>query len=178
MPGPLAGLMVVDCSHGTAGPRATGILADYGAEVIWVEPPDGDPCRAHVPAAVSVFNRGKRSVTLDLTDDADRARLFELIAGADVFVESWRPGAGDKLGVGWASLHSCNGRLVYCSISGFGPDGPHRDVAGYEAIVHAVVGSMGDQVGHRDGPILQGLPFASIGAAYLAVIGVLGALLR
>ena len=92
MPGPLEGLTIVDCSGGTAGPRATGILADYGADVIWVEPPNGDPGRRERPAANSVFNRGKRSVALDVADNRDRECLLRLLGGADVFVESWRPG--------------------------------------------------------------------------------------
>ena len=178
MSGPLEGLRIVDCSRGMAGPRASGILVDYGADVIWVEPPGGDPCRAHMPAATSVFNRGKRSVILDLHAADDRAALLGLVDDCDVFIEGWQPGVADALDVGWEVLRVRNPRLVYCSISGFGADGPHRDTPGYEALVHAVVGTMADQVGHRGGPIFQGLPFASIGAAYLALIGILGALLR
>jgi crotonobetainyl-CoA:carnitine CoA-transferase CaiB-like acyl-CoA transferase len=178
MPGPLEGLTIVDCSRGAAGPRATGILADYGADVVWIEPPGGDPWRRERPAATSVFNRGKRSAVLDVAEDPDLQRLFSLIDGADVFVESWRPGVAGGFGLGWDDLHERNPRLVYCSISGFGTSGPHRDLPDYEALVHALVGTMAEQAGHREGPIFQGLPFASIGAAYLALIGVLGALLR
>jgi crotonobetainyl-CoA:carnitine CoA-transferase CaiB-like acyl-CoA transferase len=169
MPGPLDGLNVVDCSLGMAGPRATGLLADYGADVVWVEPPGGDPCRQHQPAAVSVFNRGKRSIVLDPTDQDARATLLRLIAGADVFFESWPPGTAERLGMGWDALHARHPRLVHCSISG---------LPAHEGLVHALVGTMAEQVGHREPPIYQGLPFASIGAAYLALIGVLGALLR
>jgi crotonobetainyl-CoA:carnitine CoA-transferase CaiB-like acyl-CoA transferase len=178
MPGPLEGLTIVDCSGGTAGPRATGILADYGAEVVWVEPPGGDPWRRARPAASSVFNRGKRSVALDVAEDGDRQLLLRLVGGADVFVESWRPGVAEGLGLGWDHLRARNPRLVYCSITGFGTGGPHRELPDHEALVHALVGTMAEQAGHREGPIFQGLPFASIGAAYLALIGVLGALLR
>src|SRR3954464_5294977 len=87
MTGPLEGVRVVDCTRGTTGPRATGILADYGADVIWVEPPGGDPYRDDLAVRYSVYNRGKRSVVLDLQDDADHARMIELIRSADVFVE-------------------------------------------------------------------------------------------
>ena len=135
MPGPLEGLRVVDCSWGAAGPRATGMLADDGADVIWVEPPAGDPWRRALPAAASVFNRGKRSRVLDLTRPDGRDAVCELVAAADVFVESWRPGIADRLGVGYAVLHERNPALVYCSISGFGVDGPRRDVPGHEALV-------------------------------------------
>ncbi len=178
MAGPIAGLRVVDCSHGMAGPRATGLLADYGADVVWVEPPGGDPCRPHVPAAVSVFNRGKRGIELDLTDTPQRDRLLELIDRADVFVESWQPGVAEALGLGFDAIHARNPRLVYVSISGFGEDGPDRDLPGYEAIVQALLGGMADQLGHRGAPIFVGWPFASTGAASLAVIGTLSALYR
>jgi len=178
MPGPLNGIRVVDCSRGTAGPRATGILADYGADVIWVEPPGGDPCREEEVVAYSVYNRGKRSLVLDLTDTADRDLLFALLGRADVFVESWRPGAAGRLGLGYDALHARFPALVYCSISAFGADGPYRDVPGYEAIVYALLGTMAAQAGHREGPIFEGHPFASIGASYLAVIGTLAALYR
>jgi len=178
VPGPLAGVRVIDCSTGTAGPRATGILADYGADVIWVEPPGGDRFRAELAAQYSVFNRGKRSIIIDLREPSGRARLFDLLATADVLVESWSPGVADALGLGYDELHGRFPRLVQASISGFGQDGPHRDTPGYESLVHALVGTMGEQPGHREGPIFQGLPFASIGAASLAVIGIAAALYR
>jgi crotonobetainyl-CoA:carnitine CoA-transferase CaiB-like acyl-CoA transferase len=178
MGGPLEGLRVVDGSRGVAGWRTTGMLADYGADVVWVEPPGGDPCRPHAPAAAAVFNRGKRSVELDLASDDGRSALLALIEHADVFVESWRPGVAAGLGLGRDVLEQRNPGLVSCSISGFGTDGRHRDVPGYEALVHALVGTMAEQPGHRDGPIFEGLPFAGIGAAHLALIGTLAALYR
>jgi crotonobetainyl-CoA:carnitine CoA-transferase CaiB-like acyl-CoA transferase len=178
MPGALSGIRVIDCSRGTAGPRATGILADYGADVVWVEPPGGDPLRERLAVEYSVFNRGKRSATLDVSNELDRDMLLELVCSADVFVESWRPGVADRMGVGYDAVHALAPTVVYGSISGFGVDGPYRDVPGYEALVHAIVGTMGEQVGHREGPIFEGLPFASIGAGYLAAIGILAALYR
>jgi crotonobetainyl-CoA:carnitine CoA-transferase CaiB-like acyl-CoA transferase len=178
MAGPIDGLRVVDCSQGMAGPRATGLLADNGADVVWIEPLGGDPCRQREPAAMSVFNRGKRSVELDLTDPGARDKVVALANRADVFVESWAPGTADRLGLGYDVLHARNRRLVYVSISGFGEDGRDADLPGYEPIVQAVVGSMSDQVGHRDGPVFIGFPFASMGAAHLAVIGALAALYR
>jgi crotonobetainyl-CoA:carnitine CoA-transferase CaiB-like acyl-CoA transferase len=178
MSGILEGLRVVDCSWGTAGPQATRLLADYGADVVWVEPPGGDPLRRHAPAAASVFNRGKRSIVLDLKDATQREHAVALARRADVFVESWRPGVAERLGLDFDTLHEVNPGLVYCSISGFGSDGPSRDVPGYESFVHAVVGTMAQQAGHREGPIFQGLPFASNGAAQLALVGTLAALYR
>ncbi len=178
MAGPIEGLRVVDCSRGTAGPRATGILADYGADVVWVEPPGGDPTRRCLPASASVMNRGKRSVELDLGDPAARERLLALVDRAEVFVESWRPGVADRLGLGYATLHARNPALVYVSISGFGEDEGDDELPGYEPIVQAVLGGMSDQVAHREGPVFIGFPFASLGAASLAVLGALAALRR
>jgi crotonobetainyl-CoA:carnitine CoA-transferase CaiB-like acyl-CoA transferase len=154
------------------------MLADYGAEVIWVEPPGGDRFRGDLAIPYSVFNRGKRGIVLDLKDGGDRERMFQLLATADVFVESWRPGVADRLGLGWDALHQRFPALVHTSITGFGPDGPYRDLPGYEPLVHAIAGSTGEQIGHRPPPIYQALPFASIGAAMLGLIGTLAALYR
>jgi crotonobetainyl-CoA:carnitine CoA-transferase CaiB-like acyl-CoA transferase len=169
---------VVDCSRGLAGPRATGLLADYGAEVWWVEPPGGDPYRNVLTTEYAVFNRGKRSVQLDLKTSAGRGALFELLSGADVFVTSWRPGVAERLQVDWATVHAAFPELVYASISGFGEDGTLADVPGHEAIIHSYIGSTAEQRGMREAPVYEGMPFASIGAAYLAAIGSLAALYR
>jgi crotonobetainyl-CoA:carnitine CoA-transferase CaiB-like acyl-CoA transferase len=175
MAGPLRGLRVVDLSTGLAGPRASGMLADYGADVIWVEPPGGAPRRDELRVEYAVFNRGKRSVELDVREDGpDRDRL---LADADVLIESWAPGTAAGFGLDRASLHARYPALVHCSITGFGADGAYRDVPARESLVHALIGTMGEQVGHRDGPIYEGLPFASIGAGYLGVLGIVSALL-
>jgi crotonobetainyl-CoA:carnitine CoA-transferase CaiB-like acyl-CoA transferase len=177
--GPLIDLRVIDCSRGMAGPRAGGLLADYGADVIWVEPPGGDPYREALAPEYSVLNRGKRSVVLDLKEGV--RDLYDLLKSADVFLHSWRPGVAERLGLDFDTLHQRFPNLVYCSISGFGSDGSRRDLPGHEAIVHALVGTMSQhsgQLGHRDGPIYEALPFASMGAGYLAVMGVLSALYR
>ncbi len=178
MTGPIEGLRVVDCSRGTAGPRATGMLADYGADVVWVEPPGGDPTRRCLPASASVMNRGKRSIEVDLGDPAAREALLALVDRAEVFVESWRPGVADRLGLGYDALHARNPALVYVSISGFGEEEGDDQLPGYEPIVQAVLGGMSDQVAHREGPVFIGFPFASLGAASLAVLGALAALRR
>jgi len=175
---PLAGLRVIDCSSGTAGPRATGLLADYGADVVWIERPGGDPRRDSLGNIYAVYNRGKRSVVLNLDEPGEKHRLMAAIGRSDVFVHSWRPGTAERLGLDFDALHSAFPSLVYCSISGFGEFGRYRDVPGYEAIVHALVGTMAEQFGHREGPIYEGEPFAAFGAAYLAVIGTLACLYR
>jgi crotonobetainyl-CoA:carnitine CoA-transferase CaiB-like acyl-CoA transferase len=175
---PLEGLRVLDCSLGMAGPRATGMLEDYGADVVWGEPPGGDPCRVRERAAESVFNRAKRAVEADLGDPLTLQKVLALADRADVFVESWPPGVAEQLGLGYGVLHARNPRLVYMSISGHGEDGRDSILPAEEPIVQAVLGSMSDQAAHRPGPVFIGLPFASMGVAYLAVIGALGALYR
>jgi crotonobetainyl-CoA:carnitine CoA-transferase CaiB-like acyl-CoA transferase len=154
------------------------MLADYGADVVWIEPPGGDPCRTHDPAAISVFNRGKRSVVVDLKISGDRERVLELADRAEVFVETWAPGTAERLGLGYDVLHARKPDLLYLSISGFGEDGRDANQPGYEAIVQALTGGMAEQPGHREGPIYVGWPFATLGAAYLGVIGVLASLYR
>jgi len=175
---PLEGLRVLDCSLGTAGPQASGILADYGADVIWVEPPGGDQTRRREPASAAVFNRGKRSVVLDVREREDRERIAQLAERSDVFIQSWGAEGADALGLGFQDLRSRNVQIVYCSISGFGAEDSRRNLPAYEGLIHALVGTMAYQAGHREGPIYQGLPFASTGAAQLAVIGILAALHR
>lgn len=171
---PLEGLRVLDISTGVAGPRASGVLADYGADIVWVEPIGGAPRRDEFAVEYAVFNRGKRSVELDVrSPSAERERL---LASADVVIDSWAPGQASEYGLDYAAVHARHPALVQCSITGFGPDGKYRDVPARESLVHALIGTMGEQVGHRDGPIYEGLPFASIGAGYLGALGILAAL--
>lgn len=171
---PLEGLRVLDLSTSLAGSRASGVLADYGADVVWVEPPGGAPRRDELRVEYAVFNRGKRSVELDTqSPSAERERL---LAAADILIETSAPSEGVDLGLDYEAVHARHPALVQCSITGFGPDGPYRDIAARESLVHALIGSMGEQVGHREGPIYEGLPFASIGAGYLGALGALAAL--
>jgi crotonobetainyl-CoA:carnitine CoA-transferase CaiB-like acyl-CoA transferase len=156
----------------------TWFMADYGADVIWIEPPGGDPWRDELAVPYSVYNRNKRSVELDLEDPAGRDTLLSLLETADVFVETWRPGVDERLGLGFEVVHERVPNLVYCSISGYGPDSEYHDLPGYTALVHAGAGMAAAQFGHREGPIFLGLPQASNGAAYMALIGVLAALYR
>lgn len=178
MGGPLESIRVVDCTRGLAGPRAGGLLADYGADVLWVEPPGGDPFRQALSTEYAVFNRGKRSVEIDLKSTEGHEALHRQLASADLLLMSWRPGVADRLGLQWERLHEAHPHLVCTSISGFGEDGTLAEVPGHEAIVQSYVGVTAEQVGLRAAPIYEGLPFASIGACYLAVIGALAALYR
>lgn len=171
----LQGLRVLDLSSIAAGHRATGLLADYGATVITVEPRDGDGRRRH-PAEFAASHRGKRSIALDL--DGDRAVIEDLVRSVDVVVESYGPGGAEARGIGFDDLSRLNPSVVLCSITGGGTEGTYRDLPPHEGLVNAVVGTMGEQLGHRDGPIWLGLPIATIGAAYLAAIAILGSLYR
>ncbi len=178
MAGPLEGFRVIDFSRGIAGARMTWLLADYGADVIWVEPPGGDPWRAELAVPYSVYNRNKRSVELDLHDHDGRDAALGLLETADVLVETWRPGVAEGLGLDYETVRNRAPGLVYCSISGYGPGSEHDELPGYTALVHAGAGMSAAQFGHREGPIFLGLPQACNGAAYMALVGVLAALYR
>jgi crotonobetainyl-CoA:carnitine CoA-transferase CaiB-like acyl-CoA transferase len=174
MPGALTGVKVVDLSWGMPGPMATGQLADHGADVIRVEPPGGDPYRPYVSSAV--YDRGKRSIILDLKTEEDMAVLHRLLATADVMLESWKPGTAERLGLGHDELLQRYPRLVQCSISGFGASSRNRDRPGYDSLVSARLGSTAEQRGPEDRPVYLGVPIASIGTALLAVMGITAAL--
>jgi crotonobetainyl-CoA:carnitine CoA-transferase CaiB-like acyl-CoA transferase len=176
--GPLAGLLVVDLSTTLPGAQATQFLADCGAEVIMVEPPDGSPLRelAGWPALL----RGKRSVTLDLHDDADLDRLRGLLRRADVMVNTMRPTTAERIGLSNDSLSKAYPRLVVATITGWGSTGPFRDYKGWEALVMAKTGVMHEKRGlaQRQGPAYITFAYASWGAAQAAVQGVLAAVLE
>lgn len=142
--GPLAGLKVLELGHYIAGPFCTRVLADLGAEVIKVEPPEGDPVRGwgakangH-PVWFSIHGRNKLSVVLDLK--RERATALRLAARADVLVENFRPGGLERLGLGPAALHAVNRRLVIARVSGYGQDGPYRDRPSFGSIGEAMGG--------------------------------------
>jgi len=170
------GLRVLDFSTWMAGPLATMILADNGAEVIKVEPPDGDPARA-MPA-FQAWNRGKKSVALDLKSEDGQQRAFDLAREADVIVTSFRPGVAERLGLDYVKVRKKNKRAVYASITGYGGEGPLSHLKGYEALVCAKMGRMMmfERIADRDGPGYPAVPCASYSAAMLTVQGVLAAL--
>lgn len=183
---PLAGVRVVDLSRALAGPYATMMLADAGADVIKVEPPGGDDSRGWLPFAEveghreSAYflsaNRGKRSVRLDLKAEADADRLRWLLASADVLVENYRPGVLERLGFGPEVLEHVNPRLVVLSLTGFGSTGPDGRRPGFDQIIQAEAGLM-SLTGDPDGdPLRVGLPIADILAGMFGAYGVLAAL--
>jgi crotonobetainyl-CoA:carnitine CoA-transferase CaiB-like acyl-CoA transferase len=143
---PLEGLKIIELGHYIAAPFATRLLADLGAEVIKVEPPEGDPVRGWGSQVeghavwFSVHGRNKLSVTLDLKNPDDKAKLRQLVGRADALVENFRPGQLERYGLGPAALHAVNPRLVIARISGYGQDGPYRDKPAFGAIGEAMGG--------------------------------------
>jgi crotonobetainyl-CoA:carnitine CoA-transferase CaiB-like acyl-CoA transferase len=180
--GPLDGILVADFSRVLAGPYATMLLADMGAEVVKVESPDGDETRTWTPPVrdeVSTYylgiNRGKRSVALDLRDPGDLALARELARRADVVIQNFKPGGLVKYGLDAASVRAANPRAIYTSISGFGP-GKGAHVPGYDLMVQAISGLM-SLTGDPDGPPYRaGISVFDVMAGNHAVIGILAAL--
>lgn len=177
MAGPCNGLVVLDFSWGMAGGLATAVLADFGADVIKIEPPAGDPFRSH-PAWLA-WNRGKKSAVLDLKTAQGRSHAERLAEQADVVLESFRPGVARRLGIDYATLSAINPRLVYASISGWGQQGPLSQVAGYEGVIAAKSGRMTDFAGqmNRVGPTYTAVQVGTWAASQAAVRGILAALL-
>jgi crotonobetainyl-CoA:carnitine CoA-transferase CaiB-like acyl-CoA transferase len=181
----LQGIRVIDLSVFLPGPYLTLAMADHGAEVIKIEAPgEGDPGR-HIglsDGASTVFfrnlNRGKRSIVLDLKDPAQREALLALCATADVFVESFRPGAVDRLGVGYEAVRARNPRIVYCSISAFGQDSEWRGRPAHDLALEAESGLLGMTLGNDGKPAIPGIPAADVLAGLQGLSGVLMALYR
>ena len=181
--GPLSGLLVADFSRILAGPYATMLLADLGAEVVKVESPAGDDTRTWSPPVregVSTYylgvNRNKRSVALDLKDADDLAAAHELARRADVLVENFKPGGLARFGLDYASVSATNPAVVYASISGFGSGPGGRDLPGYDLMVQAISGLM-SLTGAPDGPPFRaGISVFDVMAGLHATIGVLAAL--
>ncbi|HEX5586943.1 MAG TPA: CoA transferase [Acidimicrobiia bacterium] len=171
---PLEGLTVLDLSRDTAGAVTTMLLADRGATVVKIEPPEGDPMR-HAAGHV-VWNRGKRSVVLDLDTSDGAAKLRELARDADVLVETFAPGTTTRLGIDEATVRRDNDRLVYCSITGYGRNSVHRDRPAIDGLVQARLGLQNEQPGLRPGPVYLHTPLPSLGAALLASVGIRAAL--
>jgi crotonobetainyl-CoA:carnitine CoA-transferase CaiB-like acyl-CoA transferase len=180
----LQGIRVVDLSLFLPGPLLTLAMADHGAEVIKVEPPGGDPGRAIGPSdgQHTVFfrnlNRGKKSVVVNLKEAAQREALLGLCESADVFVESFRPGVAARLGVDYATVSERNPRIVYCSISAFGQDGPYRTRPAHDLVVEAVSGVLSLTQGRDGKPAIPALAAADFLSGLQGLAGVLMALLR
>jgi crotonobetainyl-CoA:carnitine CoA-transferase CaiB-like acyl-CoA transferase len=181
---PLSGITVVACEQAVAAPLATRHLADLGARVIKIERPGvGDFARVYdrtVKGMSSHFvwlNRSKESLTVDLKDERGRDIVARLIAGADVFVQNFAPGAADRLGLGSMELTTRHPTLVYCSISGYGTSGPYRDHKAYDLLIQAETGVL-SITGTPEQPSKAGIPVADIAAGMYAFSGILAALVE
>jgi crotonobetainyl-CoA:carnitine CoA-transferase CaiB-like acyl-CoA transferase len=181
----LQGLKVIDLSWFLPGPLLTMALADHGAEVVKVEPVgEGDPGRHIGPmdGEESVFfrnlNRGKKSVTVNLKDPADREAVLSLCDGADVVVESFRPGVADRLGIGYAAVAARNPGIVYCSISAFGEAGAYAGRPAHDLALEALTGVLSLTLGDDGRPAVPGIPIADVVSGLQGLSAVLMALLR
>ncbi len=190
--GPLAGLRVVDCSTVLAGPYCTMLLGDLGADVVKVEPPEGDATRGWGPPWVGsetdgsrtaayylAVNRNKRSVRVDLRRPAGADILRRLLDGADVLVENFRPGGFARLGFDDEALARLNPALVHLAISGYGPDGPAAERPGYDFVIQATSGLMSITGAADDdggGPTKVGVAISDVATGMLGAVSVLGAL--
>jgi crotonobetainyl-CoA:carnitine CoA-transferase CaiB-like acyl-CoA transferase len=175
---PLAGIKVIDLSHALAGPFCTHQLQLLGADILKVEPPgEGDDFRAR-PGIFPAINAGKRSMTVNLKTTDGFGILCRLLEDADVLVENYRPGVAGKLGIEWGRLHKMNQKLIYCSISGYGQEGPLRDVPAIEWAVQAMSGMtaayVSEDVDHRRLGVGVLDPFSG----YVAFSSILAALLQ
>jgi CoA:oxalate CoA-transferase len=181
------GVRVLDLSRMLAGPYGSMLLADMGAEVLKVEAPDGgDPMRAmgppFLPGGESAYflaiNRNKKSLVLDLAKPAGRNVFLDLVTQADVVWENFRPGVMERLGLGYAVLSTRNPRLVMCSLSAYGQDGPYRDWPAFDLALQAMGGAMSitGEAGGR--PVRMGLPMGDLAGGLFGALSVAGALLR
>jgi formyl-CoA transferase len=182
--GALSGVRVIDLSRVLGGPLCTQILADHGADVIKVEPPQGDDTRAWGPpfrektAAYYIgLNRNKRAIVLDLSTSKGREVLFRLLETADVLVENFKSGTLEKWGIGFATvLQPRFPRLIHCRVSGFGDAGPFGGLVGYDAVVQAISGLMSINGGPEMGATRIGVPIVDMTTGLNAAIGIMLAL--
>ncbi|WP_303783946.1 CaiB/BaiF CoA transferase family protein [Sandarakinorhabdus limnophila] len=181
--GKLSGIRVIDLSMFLPGPMLTVMMADQGADVIKVEPAAGDPARTQGPFEdghsiwFANLNRGKTSVVLDLKSEAGKAALADLIRGADVFVEGFRPGVMARLGFGWDDVRALNPHIVYCSISAFGQHGALAHHPAHDMAVQALAGFLSVNDGPDGIPAVPGVPAADVAAGLTGLAAVLMALI-
>ena len=179
----LEGIRVIDFTQAMAAPFGTMNLADMGADVIKIEPPvTGEPTRelssvtqnGH-SATFMTMNRDKRGLTVDLKQPEGVALVKRLVKTADVFVQNYRPGVAERLGLGWDALRAENPRLIYCSVSGFGGTGPYASRGGYDLIAQGMSGVI-SVTGEEGAPAKSGVPLSDLCAGLFAAYGILCAL--
>jgi len=181
---PLAGVKVVEFCQIASGPFTGLLLADYGAQVVKIEPPEGDAMRTWPPLTggysenFASLNRGKRSIALDLKQPADLAVARQLALEADVLVENSRPGAMQRLGLGWDWFQPRKPSLVYCSISAFGQDGPRGSEGGFDVTIQAAAGVMSVTGEPEGAPVKAGVPLADFASGLYAAFSIAAVLAR
>ena len=181
---PLDGIRVLDLSRVLAGPYATALMADLGAEIIKIEPPQGDdyrhigPFRDGESALFTLNNRGKQSLALDLKDPAHLRIAQAIAARVDVVVENFRPGVAARLGLGADALRAENPGLIYCSVSGFGQQGPFCDLPAYDLVVQAMSGLMAGTGEEGGAPLKTGESMADLIAGLFASWSIMAALVQ
>ena len=186
MPGLLEGIRVLDVSRVLTGPYCSLMLADLGADVIKIEMPDkGDDTRAWGPPFVGgesayflSINRNKRSVTVNLKAPDGRQIVLDLAARSDVFLENFAPGVAERLGLGYEAIRAANPRIVYCSISGFGQEGPYRDHPAYDIVLQGMGGLQGITGEPDRPPVRVGVAVADIAGGMFAAFAIAAALVR
>jgi crotonobetainyl-CoA:carnitine CoA-transferase CaiB-like acyl-CoA transferase len=178
----LKDITIVECATYVTGPYATALLADLGARVIKIEsPPDGDPYRYFAPGEFyspnfAHLHRNKQSISLDLKTPEGLKICLDLAKKADVFVENFRPGVADRLGLGYEALRALNSRLVYCSISAFGKSGPYAKKPGFDTLGQAMSGLLG-LLADPDDPKIMGIALSDYVTGFSAAYGILGGLM-
>ncbi len=181
--GKLAGIKVVDLSLFFPGPMLTVMMADHGAAVIKVEPPTGDPVRQMEPFEnghslwFANLNRGKKSIVCDLKSEDGRAKLWQLIEAADVFIEGFRPGVMQRLGFDYQAVSARNPRIVYCSISAFGQEGALAHHPAHDIAVQALSGFLSVNDGPNGVPVVPGVPSADMAGGLTGLSAILMALI-
>ena len=185
MPAKLEGVKVLDVSRVLAGPFCSLMLGDMGADVIKVEPPGGDETRTWPPfysngesGYYMALNRNKKGVVLNLKHPAGKKALYELAMKSDIFIENFTPGVVKRLKIDYDTLKQLNPQIIYCSISGFGQNGPYHTKRAYDPVIQAMGGAM-SVTGVKDGdPVKIGIPVGDMGGALMAVNSILAALFQ
>ena len=181
-PLPLSGVVVAEFCNVAAGPYCGMLLADMGAEVIKIESPDGDMLRQWPPHTdgfsenFASLNRGKKSIALDLKNPTDRDIAWRIMCAADVAIENNRPGAMDRLGLGWAKIHAANPKLIYCSISAYGQFGPRASEGGFDVTIQAASGIMSVTGEPGGAPVKCGVPVSDFTAGLYGAFAIAAAL--
>src|SRR6266478_3208733 len=181
--GPLAGFRILDLTQVVSGPFCTMTLGDLGADIIKVEPPEGDPTRRigrpqknGIPSGFLVFNRNKRSLVIDLKKEHGRDLVRKLVGKFDAIVENNRPGVADRLGIGYADIRKINPKIVYCAIHGFGPKGKMADSPAYDPVIQGYSGMAAVQGGPGQKPVAVKMALADKISGMTAALSIVSAL--